>query len=34
MLEEKLFALMTLGDDRSILSMYINGRLAYSQKKI
>lgn len=31
-LEDKLFVLMTLGDDRSILSTYVNGKLVYSQK--
>ncbi|HLX53326.1 MAG TPA: guanine deaminase, partial [Aquella sp.] len=28
-LEEKLFILMTLGDDRSILSTYVDGKLVY-----
>lgn len=30
-LEDKLFVLMTLGDDRSIQATYINGKLVYSQ---
>lgn len=29
-LSDKLFVLMTLGDDRSIMATYINGRLVYS----
>lgn len=32
-LEDKLFVLMTLGDDRSILSTYVNGQLAYRQNQ-
>lgn len=30
-LADKLFVLMTLGDDRSIMATYLNGRLVYSQ---
>lgn len=29
-LSDKLFVLMTLGDDRSVMATYVNGRLAYS----
>ncbi|HLB34673.1 MAG TPA: guanine deaminase [Chthoniobacterales bacterium] len=31
-LEDKLFVLMTIGDDRSIMATYIDGKLAWSQK--
>jgi guanine deaminase len=29
-LSDKLFVLMTLGDERSVLATYVNGELAYS----
>ena len=32
-LEDKLFVLMTLGDDRSIMATYIDGKLLYTQKE-
>lgn len=32
-LADKLFVLMTLGDDRSVLATYVNGHLAYAQDK-
>lgn len=31
-LSDKLFVLMTLGDDRSVIATYIDGRLAYSNQ--
>ncbi|MCA0402661.1 MAG: guanine deaminase [Proteobacteria bacterium] len=30
-LQDKLFVLMTLGDDRSVIATYVNGKLAYRQ---
>lgn len=32
-LADKLFVLMTLGDDRSVLATYVDGKLAYSKNK-
>lgn len=33
-LEEKLYVLMMLGDDRSIKATYVDGKLAYLNKEI
>lgn len=33
-LEDKLFVLMTLGDDRSIMATYINGKIAYDGVRV